>query len=121
MVPRPELYRMIRQGRIAAHRTEIVTYTPNGITLQDGDTLSVDCVVFGTGWKCDYSFLPIQARESLGADEDGFYLYRHMLHPDVPNLASLAAPPPSLTFLPTVYRHAGWPSSSPTDTPFLAG
>ena len=86
MVPRPELYRMIRQGRIAAHRTEIVTYTPNGITLQDGDTLSVDCVVFGTGWKCDYSFLPIQARESLGADEDGFYLYRHMLHPDVPNL-----------------------------------
>jgi dimethylaniline monooxygenase (N-oxide forming) len=86
MVPRPELYRMIQQGRITAHRTEIAAYAPDGVMLLDGAALAVDCVVFGTGWKCDYSFLSAEAQEALGADEDGFYLYRHMLHPDLPNL-----------------------------------
>jgi dimethylaniline monooxygenase (N-oxide forming) len=86
MVPRPELYKLIRRGRIAAHRTEIAAFTRDGITLRDGDTLVVDCVVLGTGWKSDYSFLSNEARETLGTDEDGFYLYRHILHPDLPNL-----------------------------------
>ena len=42
--------------------------------------------ILGTGWKSGYSFLSNEARETLGTDEDGFYLYRHMLHPDLPNL-----------------------------------
>jgi hypothetical protein len=87
MVPRPPLYRAIRQGRIIAHRSEIAAFTAAGVTLKDGDSLAVDRVVFGTGWKSDYGFLPETARAALGADDDGFYLYRHMLHPDLPNLA----------------------------------
>ena len=86
MVPRPALYKSIRQGLIAAHRTEIAAFTRDGITLRDGDTLRVDCVVLCTGWKNDYSFLSKEARETLGTDEDGFYLYRQILHPDLPNL-----------------------------------
>jgi dimethylaniline monooxygenase (N-oxide forming) len=86
MVPRPELFKLIRQGRILAHRTEIATFTAKGISLKDGRDLAVDRVVFGTGWKSDYGFLPDQVRDVLGADEDGFYLYRHMLHPELPNL-----------------------------------
>jgi cation diffusion facilitator CzcD-associated flavoprotein CzcO len=86
MLPRPELYRLIRQGRIVAHRTEIAAFTRDGIALRDGDTLRVNCVVLGTGWNSDYSFLSNEARETLGTDADGFYLYRHMLHPDLPNL-----------------------------------
>ena len=86
MSPRPGLYRLIRQGRITAHRTEIATFTHDGIVLRDGDTLTVDRVVFGTGWKSDFGYLPDEAVEVLGAEDDGFYLYRHMLHPDLPNL-----------------------------------
>jgi len=86
MVPRPELYKSIRSGRIVAHRTEIAAFTRDGVSLRDGDSLAVDCVVFGTGWNGDYGFLSEQARRILGDDEDGFYLYRHMLHPDLPNL-----------------------------------
>jgi len=87
MIPRPALYKFIRQGRIAAHRTEIAAFTRDGVVLRDGDTLGLDCVVFGTGWKNDYSFLSAEVRDVLGTnDDDGFYLYRHMLHPDVPNL-----------------------------------
>jgi len=60
--------------------------TRDGITLRDGDSLKVDCVVLCTGWKNDYSFLSNEARQTLGTDEDGFYLYRQILHPDLPNL-----------------------------------
>ncbi len=87
MVPRPELYRLIRAGRISAHRTEIARYTSRGVVLKDGEELEVDCVVLATGWKSDYAFIPPQARATLGMDDDGFYLYRHILHPDLPNLA----------------------------------
>jgi dimethylaniline monooxygenase (N-oxide forming) len=86
MSPRPGLYNLIRQGRITAHRTEIASFTHDGVALRDGDTLTVDRVVFGTGWKSDYGYLPDEAVEALGAEDDGFYLYRHMLHPDLPNL-----------------------------------
>ncbi|NCF81944.1 MAG: NAD(P)-binding domain-containing protein [Proteobacteria bacterium] len=87
MVPRPALYKLIREGRITAHRTEIDHYTANGIALANGEELDVDCVVFATGWKNDYVFLPEEARQALGTDDDGFYLYRHILHPELPNLA----------------------------------
>jgi dimethylaniline monooxygenase (N-oxide forming) len=86
MVPRSELYKSIRSGRIMAHRTEIAAFTRDGVSLRDGDSLAVNCVVFGTGWNCDYGFLSEEARRILGNDDDGFYLYRHMLHPDLPNL-----------------------------------
>ena len=87
MVPRPDFMDLIRAGQVVAHRTEIERFTPDGLVLKDGDDLDVDCVVFGTGWKADYGFLSPEIREILGDDEDGFYLYRHMLHPDLPNLA----------------------------------
>jgi dimethylaniline monooxygenase (N-oxide forming) len=89
MVPRPGFMGLIRDGRVSAHRTEIERYTPDGLILKDGDNVSVDCVVFGTGWKSDYGYLSPEIREVLGDDDDGFYLYRHILHPDLPNLAFL--------------------------------
>ena len=38
MVPRPELYGLIREGRISAHRTEIERYTPRGVVMMMGFT-----------------------------------------------------------------------------------
>ena len=87
MLTCPEFYPLIRAGRISAHHTEIDCYTPNGVTLKDGSELAVDCVVLATGWKCDFEYLPADAREALGKDGDGFFLYRHILHPALPNLA----------------------------------
>ncbi|NIQ98321.1 MAG: hypothetical protein GWN87_32420, partial [Desulfuromonadales bacterium] len=67
--------------------SEIERFTPSGLRLKNGKEIDADCVVFGTGWKCDYGYLPESARDRLGRDEDGFYLYRHILHPDLSNLA----------------------------------
>lgn len=89
MVPRPGFLNQIRSGRIVAHRTEIERFTADGLVLRDGDKLDVDCVLFGTGWKTEYGYFSPSMEAVLGKEEDGFYLYRHMLHPDLPNLAFL--------------------------------
>jgi len=86
MVPRPEFIRHIRAGRIIAHRAGVERFTTEGLRLTDGAEVAADCVVFGTGWQTDYRFLSPEICEVLGAEEDGFYLYRHMLHPDLDNL-----------------------------------
>lgn len=87
MVPRPGFIDLIRSGRINAHLSEIERFTKTGVVLKDGDSIDADCVVFGTGWKCDYGFLSQPVLDVLGDNGDGFYLYRHMLHPELPNLA----------------------------------
>ena len=86
MLPRPELYRSIRRGVIHSRRAEISSYTPTGIELASGEHVEADVVVLGTGWETDYGFLPAKIRATIGFEDDGYYLYRHLLHPDVPNL-----------------------------------
>ncbi len=39
-----------------------------------------------TGWTADFSFLSKKVWRRLGPEDDGFYLYRHMVHPEVPSL-----------------------------------
>ncbi|MEM7225623.1 MAG: NAD(P)-binding domain-containing protein [Pseudomonadota bacterium] len=107
MLPRPALYRLIREGRIAAHRAEIAAFTPDGVTLSDGDHLAVDRVVFATGWTSDYGYLPQAVQKTLGEDDDGFYLYRHMLHPDLPNLVFIGRAATILSIL-TYCLQARW-------------
>jgi dimethylaniline monooxygenase (N-oxide forming) len=87
MVVHPDFFPRIHEGRISAHRTEIDRYTSDGVVLKDGIEISTDCVVLATGWKSEFGYLSDDARTALGSDDDGFYLYRHMLHPDLPNLA----------------------------------
>ena len=91
MLPRPEFYRFARSGKIRPHRTGIREFTPNGLVLEDGTRLDIDVAVFGTGWRTDYSALPEDALNKIDIDDDGFYLYRHMLHPDVPNLVFIGS------------------------------
>ncbi len=87
MVPRPELITLIRNRKIRAHRNGVSRFTKDGLILDDGTELSTDCIVFGTGWKNAYGFLPETIKETLGEEDDGIYLYRHILHPAVPDMA----------------------------------
>lgn len=52
----------------------------------DGSRIDdLDVVVLATGYQHgDYSWLPPDVEQRLGADEDGLYLYRHVLPPRVP-------------------------------------
>ena len=91
MVPWPAFYRLVRRGAVTAHRAEIVEYAPRGLVLSNGDKLDVDLVVLGTGWRTDYGLLPADVRARLDMADDGFYLYRHMLQPALPNLAFIGS------------------------------
>jgi hypothetical protein len=76
----------VRKGVIDAQCTEIAEYTPTGVVLKNGKQLDVDVLILGTGWKTDYGFLSKPVQEALNFENDGLYLYRHMLHPNVPNV-----------------------------------
>ncbi len=87
MVLQSDLFRLVRQGRISFHKGEISNYTASGVKLADGSEIDVDVLVLATGWRCDHSFLSDTLRRQLGFSDDGLYLYRQMLHPDVSGLA----------------------------------
>ena len=86
MVPRGAFYKRARNGDIKLHRTTIKKYTPTGLELTDGSSLELDLVIMATGWKADFSFISRDIWQQLGPEDDGFYLYRHIMHPDTPGL-----------------------------------
>ena len=86
MLPRSDFYRLVRRGAIKAHRTGVEEYVATGPRLADGTTLDIDVMVLATGWTIDFGFLSDEVGGRLGAEDDGCYLYRHMMHPDVPGL-----------------------------------
>ena len=87
MLPKPEFYPYIHQGRLAAERTEIASFTEHSVLLKNGRSLDCDLVVLATGWSTDYGFLARKIFDQFNFEEDGLYLYRQMIHPDVPHLA----------------------------------
>ena len=87
MLPRPEFYRLVRRGVIQARRTGVRGFTISEVVLESGNKVAADLVVLATGWKTDYAFLPEAVRARLQLEADGLYLYRHIVHPDLPRLA----------------------------------
>ncbi len=87
MLPRPAFFARLRDGGIEPVQSGIAAYTPTGVALTNGTSRAVDVVVLATGWETDYGFLAPDIRALLGFMDDGLYLYRQMLHPDVPRLA----------------------------------
>jgi len=85
-VPKPKFFRLARDGKIDLHRTGIERFDSNGLRLANGEILDVDTVIFATGWESDFSFLSTETWNRLDPTDDGFYLYRHILHPNVSGL-----------------------------------
>jgi dimethylaniline monooxygenase (N-oxide forming) len=85
MLPTDESFPRLRSGAVRPRRGAIARFSPGGVTLADGERLDADVVIFATGWKCDYGVLP--AAFGRVVEDDGLYLYRHILHPDWKDLA----------------------------------
>lgn len=91
MVPRPQLYRALRNGSIVPHKAELAGYSKEGVRLSNGKEIDADVVILGTGWEIDHSFLAGETVDAIGKDEDGFYLYRQMVYPSSPGLFFIGA------------------------------
>ncbi|CAG7857048.1 dimethylaniline monooxygenase (N-oxide forming) [biofilm metagenome] len=85
ILPRKEVYQLMSQGMIHNRQCQIKEFTATGIQLESGEVIDCDTVIFGTGYQSNYAFLPEAFKKSNEAD--GVYLYRHILHPDLPNMA----------------------------------
>ena len=85
-VPKAEFFRLARSGEIKLHRTTINKYTADGLQLTNGELLDVNLVILATGWQTDFSFIDPDVWSRLSPEEDGFYLYRHIMNPNVPGL-----------------------------------
>ncbi len=81
----PSIYSLMHNGKIRTEQASIKHFTSDGVELSNGVHVNADTVVLGTGWEYDWSFLPDEFRSVL--EEDGLYLYRHILHPDIPRIA----------------------------------
>ena len=83
----PTLPLLLLHGRVRVLRASVSHFTPEGVVLRDGTRLPADVVVYATGMTNTYDYLEAGVRERLRLHEDGAYLYRHIVHPDIPNLA----------------------------------
>ena len=48
--------------------------------------LEVDLVILATGWQTDFGFIAPNVWSRLDPEDDGFYLYRHIMNANVPGL-----------------------------------
>lgn len=78
----------VAKGLIEPHRSALKGFSEDCLLLADGSSIPVDVVVLAIGYKKPaLPFLPEPARTEFATEPDGAQLYRHMLHPDLPNLA----------------------------------
>ena len=81
-------YPLAREGAIEPRLGEIASFAVDGLRLADGSVVPADVVVLATGHQPpQFAFLPEPYRAMMTAEPDGVQLYRHVLHPRIPNLS----------------------------------
>jgi cation diffusion facilitator CzcD-associated flavoprotein CzcO len=76
----------VRSRKIKAQKTEISRFVNGGVELANGQFVSADVVVFATGFRQDIPFLETKYRQLLIDRQQNFRLYRHLIHPEIPQM-----------------------------------
>jgi hypothetical protein len=80
-------YRDLAEGRITPHHRQVLGFDEKGLRLSGGEHLDADIVVLSVGSKTPaFPFMPAQYRALLESENDGVQLYRHIVHPRIPNV-----------------------------------
>ncbi|HEY9694376.1 MAG TPA: NAD(P)-binding domain-containing protein [Oculatellaceae cyanobacterium] len=85
-VASPGFFKYIRAGKIKPIKTSIARFIPGGVELANGQQVLADVVIFGTGFTQSIPFLQEQYRRMLIDEEGIFQLYRHLIHPEIPQM-----------------------------------
>jgi hypothetical protein len=81
-------YPLVAEGKILPYLSEIECFAPDAVQLKNGAVIPCDVVVLSTGYRTPtFPFLPDMYRVLLEVEKDGVQLYRHLLHPRIPQLA----------------------------------
>ncbi|KAJ3242327.1 hypothetical protein HDU81_005080 [Chytriomyces hyalinus] len=83
---------MVRKNRIQVHSvTSVSRVSDKEVYLADGTVISnVDLIVLATGYDSSHNCLVPKDKMHL-VEEDGIYLYKHVVHPDLPNMCFATA------------------------------
>ncbi|EKX53081.1 hypothetical protein GUITHDRAFT_101526 [Guillardia theta CCMP2712] len=104
----PTFTNMVSAGKVQTVQGEIQRFTQDGVILKDGSKLEADVVVLGTGFLKKYAFFDAAMVKQLGVEEDGLYLYRHILPSHVPDMAFVGAESASLSNITTFAIQSEW-------------
>ena len=67
---------------------DMATFAEDGVLLKNGEKTSCDLVVLSLGSGSPrFPFMPEKYRQLLERENDGVQLYRHLIHPRIPNMA----------------------------------
>jgi len=82
-----DYYRYVAEGKIEPHLAEVSGFTADAIQLSTGEAIQNDLTVLSVGSKKPtFPFLAEAYRHLLEDEEDGAQLYRHLIHPRIPNM-----------------------------------
>jgi len=76
----------VEDGTITTVHDTIDTFTDNAILTTSGKEIKTDMVICGTGYTESWDFFSKELQDIL-VEDDGVWLYKEMLHPDLKNLA----------------------------------
>jgi len=82
----PGFFKNIRAQKIKPIKTTIAKFIPGGVELANGQQVLADVVIFGTGFTQSILFLSEKYRQRLIDEEGIFQLYRHLIHPEIPQM-----------------------------------
>eukprot|EP00164_Ancoracysta_twista_P011513 GFYU01017753.1.p1 GENE.GFYU01017753.1~~GFYU01017753.1.p1 ORF type:complete len:567 (-),score=184.44 GFYU01017753.1:318-2018(-) len=79
--------KLVKQKHIRPRCGEVASFTKDGLVLNTGEEIKTDVLISATGTSDSYfpAWLPQSFLEKY-MRPDGLYLYRHMMHPDLPNV-----------------------------------
>jgi len=103
----PEFSAALRQGRIKMRTQVIKKLAKNEVHLEDGTVLPCNVLALATGFKLDMGMLSDKLRKQIGAEDDGVWLYRHMLAPSVDGFA-LVGGAATISNIATHHLQAEW-------------
>ena len=89
LVPDADLFEAIKAGRAEVVTDHIERFTPDGIALKSGKTLSADIVVAATGLEMQVLSGAAFTVDGERVDFAGTFNYKGMMYSGVPNLASV--------------------------------
>ncbi|GMH39574.1 hypothetical protein BSKO_07472 [Bryopsis sp. KO-2023] len=104
----PEYIEAVRSKKVEVHLTTLESFEENAVVLKDGTKLEADLVVMATGYTHDFPVLNEAFKDKLDYEFDGLWLYRQMVHPDIPSLAFVGSNVSSHMSLPTFSIQAAW-------------
>jgi dimethylaniline monooxygenase (N-oxide forming) len=89
----PRYFDKVASGEVMPHCSEVVKFTEKGLLLANGESLKVDVALVCTGngsTSSKFPYLHQNGQEidfGSNCDSRGLQLYRHLIHPGIPNLS----------------------------------